>query len=107
MLQADSATSGKYRLRSCPDFEVIARSFPTRERMQRNPSHFGSYCHCEPAGISFNERASIGAGPLLLIIKPHRSPLPELVRVKILTRSDVILMPKFSTTLFHENLLPM
>src|ERR1700753_899725 len=72
MLQAASATSGKYRFRSCPDFEVIARSFPARERMQRNPSHFGSYCHCEPAGISLTERASIGAGALLLIA--HQTP---------------------------------
>src|SRR4051794_14152806 len=28
--------------------------------MQRNPSHFGSYCHSSPIGISSTERASIG-----------------------------------------------
>jgi hypothetical protein len=28
--------------------------------MQRKPSHFGSYCHSSPTGISSTERASIG-----------------------------------------------
>src|SRR5512132_4499396 len=32
----------------------------SRNTKQRNPSHFGSYCHSLPFGISSTERASIG-----------------------------------------------
>src|SRR5438105_4612882 len=31
-----------------------------RKTMQRKPSHFGSYCHSSPTGISSTKRASIG-----------------------------------------------
>jgi hypothetical protein len=47
---ASAATnSGKYRPNSCPDFDMSVISPPSRNARQRNPSRFGSYCHCSPA----------------------------------------------------------
>src|SRR5687768_10641937 len=36
-------------------------SAPSRNARQRKPSHFGSYCHSAPIGISATDNASIGA----------------------------------------------
>jgi hypothetical protein len=54
ILQNDLMLSGYFT------FGGKATLSPSRKAMQRKPSHFGSYCHCLPAGISSTERASIG-----------------------------------------------
>src|ERR1051325_2749376 len=56
-----SATSGKYRASGCPAFDCNWTSRPSRNARQRNPSHFGSYCHSAPSGIASTDNASIGA----------------------------------------------
>src|SRR3954469_23751396 len=55
-----STRSGKYLASGWPDFDCSSILSPSRNARQRNPSHFGSYCHWLPRGISGTERASIG-----------------------------------------------
>src|SRR3954471_24030055 len=52
--------SGKYRANGCPAFDCSSTLSPSRNAMQRKPSHLGSYCHSSPVGISSTDSASIG-----------------------------------------------
>lgn len=58
---APAMTSGKYRLRFCPDYEWMSTCSPSRTRRQRKPSHFGSYSHSSPIGMASTERASMAS----------------------------------------------
>ena len=53
-------SSGKYRASGCSDFDCSSMMLTSRKARQRKPSHFGSYCHSLPSGISFTDNASIG-----------------------------------------------
>jgi hypothetical protein len=81
-VRAAKTTSGKYRVRSWPDFEHIVTASPSRVSRQRKPSHLGSYCH------SFHSESRRRSAPPSLqhvgVLSSCRSAFPAPVRRRAL-----------------------
>ena len=51
----------EFRLERVPDVLIGVQSYFRREKLNtEKPSHFGSYCHSSPSGITSTDNASIG-----------------------------------------------